>query len=80
MEKTEREKNIEALYLLLDYSILIPDYFTEELKKNIDKVPDDYIMNLGKILAYEHRNRELLDKKLLDTYVHTISQMLDKVK
>jgi hypothetical protein len=70
----DRQAKIKALNTLMEYSILIPEPNRLELMENIDKLSDEDIMNLGKILAFEHNNREKLDQQTVVTFLNSLSE------
>ena len=72
-----RTAKINALITLLDFSLIIPEYMKIVVKEKIIQFSDQDIMNLGKILAYEHENREKLDKSMLETFVKSLNQSVN---
>jgi hypothetical protein len=72
-----RTAKINALITLLDFSLIIPEDMKIVVKEKINQFSDQDIMNLGKILAYEHENREKLDKSMLETFVKSLNQSVN---
>jgi hypothetical protein len=72
-----RTAKINALITLLDFSLIIPEDMKIVVKEKIIQFSDQDIMNLGKILAYEHENREKLDKSMLETFVKSLNQSVN---
>ncbi len=72
-----RTAKINALITLLDFSLIIPEDMKIVVKEKINKFSDQDIMNLGKILAYEHENREKLDKSMLETFVKSLNRSVE---
>ena len=72
-----RTAKINALITLLDFSLIIPEDMKMVVKEKINQFSDQDIMNLGKILAYEHENREKLDKSMLETFVKSLNQSVN---
>ena len=56
--------------------MLIPEPLAVNIRDNVDTLPDEFIMSLGKMLAEEHFNRDVLDKKLVDTFVQAAKSQL----
>ena len=65
----DRPKKINALLTLLKFSTILPKTDKDIIKEKINLFSDDDIMNLGKILAFEHKNRESLDQSLLQNFI-----------
>ena len=72
-----RTAKINALVTLLDFSLIIPEDMKSVVKEKINQFSDQDIMNLGKILAYEHENREKLDKSMLETFVKSLNKSVE---
>ncbi len=72
-----RTAKINALITLLDFSLIIPEDMKIVVKEKINQFSDQDIMNLGKILAYEHENREKLDKSMLETFVNSLNKSVE---
>lgn len=72
-----RTAKINALVTLLDFSLIIPEDMKIVVKEKINQFSDQDIMNLGKILAYEHENREKLDKSMLETFVKSLNKSVE---
>jgi hypothetical protein len=72
-----RTAKINALITLLDFSLIIPEDMKIVVKEKINQFSDQDIMNLGKILAYEHENREKLDKSMLETFVKSLNRSVE---
>lgn len=71
---TDRELKIKALLNLLDYSLLFPNQIKEEIKNKVNEFSEEDIMNLGTILAYEHENRDALDKATAATFLKNLKK------
>ena len=65
----DRPKKINALLTLLKFSTIFPKTDKDIIKEKINLFSDDDIMNLGKILAFEHKNRESLDQSLVQNFI-----------
>jgi len=65
----DRPKKINALLTLLKFSTILPKTDKDIIKEKINLFSDDDIMNLGKILAFEHKNRESLDQSLVQNFI-----------
>ena len=72
-----RTAKINALITLLDFSLIIPEDMKIVVKEKINQFSDQDIMNLGKILAYEHENREKLDKSMLQTFIQSLNKSVE---
>ena len=72
-----RNAKINALFTLLDFSLIIPEDMKIVVKERINYFSDQDIMNLGKILAYEHENREKLDKSMLQTFIQSLNKSVE---
>jgi hypothetical protein len=72
-----RTAKINALITLLDFSLIIPEDMKMVVKEKINQFSDQDIMNLGKILAYEHENREKLDKSMLQTFIQSLNKSFE---
>ncbi len=72
-----RTAKINALITLLDFSLIIPEDMKMVVKEKINQFSDQDIMNLGKILAYEHENREKLDKSMLQTFIQSLNKSVE---
>ena len=72
-----RTAKINALITLLDFSLIIPEDMKIVVKEKINQFSDQDIMNLGKILAYEHENREKLDKSMLQTFIQSLNKSFE---
>ena len=72
-----RTAKINALVTLLDFSLIVPEDMKIVVKEKINQFSDQDIMNLGKILAYEHENREKLDKSMLETFVKSLNKSVE---
>lgn len=66
MSQEEKATKIKALVTLLDMSMLFSLPRKELIKSKLETLSDDEIMGLGRLLATEHKNRDTLDKALLD--------------
>lgn len=64
MTPDERNIKVNALLDLLEYSLIIPEENKVVIAENADTLTDDFINNLGKILAYEHTHRDELNEKI----------------
>ncbi len=65
----DRPKKINALLTLLKFSTIFPKTDKDIITDKINLFSDDDIMNLGKILAFEHKNRETLDQSLVQNFI-----------
>ena len=65
----DRSKKINALLTLLKFSTIFPKTDKDIITDKINLFSDDDIMNLGKILAFEHKNRETLDQSLVQNFI-----------
>jgi hypothetical protein len=65
----DRPKKINALLTLLKFSTIFPKTDKDIIIEKINLFSDDDIMNLGKILAFEHKNRESLDQSLVQNFI-----------
>lgn len=65
----DRPKKINALLTLLKFSTIFPKSDKDIIAEKINLFSDDDIMNLGKILAFEHKNRESLDQSLVQNFI-----------
>jgi hypothetical protein len=65
----DRPKKINALLTLLKFSTIFPKTDKDIITEKINLFSDDDIMNLGKILAFEHKNRESLDQSLVQNFI-----------
>jgi len=72
-----RNAKINALFTLLDFSLIIPEDMKIVVKERINDFSDQDIMYLGKILAYEHENREKLDKSMLQTFIQSLNKSVE---
>jgi len=70
----DRQAKINALFTLLDFSMIISREMKDEIKKKIEDFSIEDIMNLGSILAYEHYNREKLDDMALKTFIESLNK------
>ena len=65
----DRPKKINSLLTLLKFSTIFPKTDKDIITDKINLFSDDDIMNLGKILAFEHKNRETLDQSLVQNFI-----------
>ncbi len=70
----DREVKIKALLNLLEFSFLFSRQTKEEIKNKINDFSDADIINLGTILAYEHKNRDSLDKSMATTFLDSLKK------
>lgn len=70
----DREKKIKAIFTLLKFSIIFSRDDKEIISSKISSLSDEDIMNLGKILAYEHNNRKSLDQNLITDFLKNLKK------
>lgn len=72
----DRPKKVNALLTLLKFSSIFPVHDKEKIQINLNNFSDDDIMNLGKILSYEHKNRGSLDKSLIQDFLKNLKKKI----
>lgn len=77
MTYTRKEK-IEALFTLMEFSLIIPEDMKLTIKNKIDLFSDEDIDNIGTILSYEHDNRDKLDQMALKTFIESLNKTVSK--
>ncbi len=75
MNIEERTRKIKALLELLEYSLLFPLPLKTKVAENVDKLSDDQVITLGKILAIEHYKRGELDEKMRKTVEEELARI-----
>jgi hypothetical protein len=73
-----RGTKIEALFTLMEYSLIIPEEMKVKIQENIVKFSDEDIMNMGMVLSYEHDHRKELDRETLQIFISHLNRSIQK--
>ena len=66
MNLTDKQSKVEAINLLLEYSLLFTLEEKKKIKEKLLTLSDEEIMKVGKFLSTEHVHRDELDKILTE--------------
>lgn len=75
MNTIDRKNKVDAIFMLLKYSLLIPQSQKTKIINDLPSFPDDVIDNLGAVLAYEHRNRDQLDEIFVKDFLKKLMEL-----
>jgi hypothetical protein len=73
-----REKKIDAIKLLLEFSLLFTEKRKELVLSKLDQFTNEDLDGLGKILSVEHRDRDELNAQMLEETMSSLQEYFEE--